>query len=81
MAEFDCRWRNACSPQAASCGEFDKHFELETAYADEQFRTAHAQFYAKGKEAHSFSPKEQAEFEKIRCLAGCKSEFLPVQTR
>jgi hypothetical protein len=60
--------------------EFDKHFELETAYADEQFRTAHAQFYAKGKDAHLFSPKEQAEFEKIRCLAGCKSEFLPVQT-
>jgi hypothetical protein len=60
--------------------EFDQHFELETAYADEQFRTTHAQFYAKGKDAHSFSPEEQAEFEKIRCLVGCKSEFVPVRT-
>jgi hypothetical protein len=59
--------------------EFDKHFELEAAYADEQFRTAHAQFYAKGKDAHQFSLEEQAEFEKIRCLVGCKSEFLPSQ--
>jgi hypothetical protein len=60
--------------------EFDKHFELEAAYADEQFRTAHAQFYAKGKDAHSFSLEEQAEFEKIRCLVGCKSEFVALQT-
>jgi hypothetical protein len=59
--------------------EFDKHFVLETAYADEQFRTAHAQFYAKGKDAHPFSQEEQAEFQKVRCLVGCKSEFLPTQ--
>ena len=59
--------------------EFDKHFDLLTAYADEQFRTAHAQFYAKGKDAHPFSQEEQAEFQKVRCLVGCKSEFLPTQ--
>jgi hypothetical protein len=59
--------------------EFDKHFDLLTAYADEQFRGAHAQFYAHGKDAHQFSPEEQAEFQKIRCLVGCKSEFLPTQ--
>jgi hypothetical protein len=56
--------------------EFDKHFDLLTAYADEQFRTAHAQFYAHGEDAHQFSPEEQAEFQKIRCLVGCKSEFV-----
>jgi hypothetical protein len=61
--------------------EFDRHFELETAYADEQFRTAHAQFYAKGKDAHQFSSQEQAEFQKIRCLVGCKSEFVSPQTQ
>lgn len=59
--------------------EFDRHFELETAYADEQFRTAHAQFYAHGQDAHQFSPEEQAEFQKVRCLVGCKSELLPTQ--
>jgi len=56
--------------------QFDRQFHLLTAYADEGFRTAHAQFYAKGKDAHSFSPKEQAEFEKIRCLVGCETEFV-----
>lgn len=60
--------------------EFDKHFHLVTAYADEQFRSAHAQFYAHGKDAHAFSREEQAEFQKIRCLVGCKSEFVPIQS-
>lgn len=61
--------------------EFDNNFNLVTAYADEQFRTAHAQFYAKGKDAHPFSPQEEAEFQKIRCLAGCKSEFVAASTQ
>jgi hypothetical protein len=61
--------------------EFDKNFNLVTAYADEQFRSAHAQFYAKGKDAHSFSPEEEAEFQKIRCLVGCKSEFVAASTQ
>ena len=61
--------------------EFDNNFHLVTAYADEQFRSAHAQFYVKGKDAHPFSPEEQAEFQKVRCLAGCKSEFVAAQTQ
>lgn len=61
--------------------EFDKDFHLVTAYADEEFRSSHAQFYAKGKDAHPFSPEEQAEFQKIRCLVGCKSEFVASQTQ
>ncbi|MGA8838802.1 MAG: hypothetical protein WB538_24420 [Candidatus Sulfotelmatobacter sp.] len=60
--------------------EFDNHFHLVTAYADQQFRSSHAQFYAKGKDAHPFSSEEQAEFQEIRCLAGCKSEFVALQT-
>ncbi|MGC2816636.1 MAG: hypothetical protein WA207_14650 [Candidatus Acidiferrum sp.] len=56
--------------------QFDKHFNLVTAYADEQFRTAHAAFYAKGKDAHQFGPEEQTEFEKVRCLVGCETEFV-----
>jgi hypothetical protein len=61
--------------------EFDKHFHLVTAYADEQFRSFHAQFYLKSKDAHQFSTQEQAEFQKIRCLVGCKSEFVSPQTQ
>jgi hypothetical protein len=61
--------------------EFDRNFNLVTAYADEQFRSAHAQFYTKGRDAHPFSPEEEAPFEKIRCLVGCKSEFVVAQTQ
>jgi hypothetical protein len=57
--------------------EFDKNFHLVTAYADEYFRSAHAQFYATGKESHPFSAEEQAAFQKVRCLMGCKTEFVP----
>ena len=58
--------------------EFDKNFHLMTAYADDLFRGAHAQFYGEGKDAHPFSVEEQAAFQKVRCLVGCKSEFVPV---
>lgn len=56
--------------------QFDQNFHLVTAYADEQFRSTHAQFYANSKDAHTFSPEEQAEFQKVRCLVGCKTEFV-----
>ncbi len=57
--------------------QFDKGFSLVTAYADEQFRTAHAAFYAKSEDAHVFTTEEQLQFEKVRCLVGCKTEFVP----
>ena len=59
--------------------EFDKNFHLIAAYAGgDEFRSAHERFYQTGKEAHSLSAKEQAAFQKVRCLVGCKSEFVPV---
>ena len=61
--------------------EFDKNFHLATAYPDESFRSAHAQFYATGKAAHTFSTEEEAAFKKVRCLVGCPSEFVPSQTK
>ncbi len=57
--------------------QFDRHFDLVTDYADEQFRSAHEAFYAKGKDAHKFSPEEQLQFKKVRCPVGCKTEFVP----
>jgi hypothetical protein len=72
--------RECLNPQGCPIWyEFDNNFHLVTAYADQQFRSAHAQFYAKGKDAHPFSPEEQAEFQKVRCLVGCKSELVPGQ--
>jgi len=59
--------------------EFDKNFRLMAAYAGgDEFRSAHARFYQTGKDAHPLTEKEQAAFQKVRCLVGCKSEFVPV---
>jgi hypothetical protein len=58
--------------------EFDKSLHLMSAYAGDEFRSAHARFYENGKNAHPLSAEEQAEFQKVRCLVGCKSEFVPI---
>jgi hypothetical protein len=58
--------------------EFDKNLHLISAYAGDEFRSAHARFYQNGKDAHPVSAEEQAAFQKVRCLVGCKLEFVPV---
>ncbi|MFY9854095.1 MAG: hypothetical protein WAK26_09495 [Terracidiphilus sp.] len=57
---------------------FDKDFQLLSASPDDQFRSAHKEFYLKSKTDHAFSAEEEAQFQKVRCLAGCKTEFVPV---
>lgn len=70
------------TPSPPGCNiwyEFDKNFHLIAAYAgSDEFRSAHERFYQTGKNAHTLSPEEQAAFQKVRCLVGCKSEFVPV---
>jgi hypothetical protein len=59
--------------------EFDNNFHLITAYAgSDELRSAHTRFYQNSKDAHPLSEEEQAAFQKVRCLVGCKSEFVPV---
>ena len=59
--------------------EFDKNLRLIAAWAGgDEFRSAHARFYENGKDAHPLSAEEQAAFQKVRCLVGCKSEFVSV---
>lgn len=59
--------------------EFDKDLRLISAYpANDEFRTAHDHFYQNGKDAHALGAEEQAAFLKVRCLMGCKSEFVPL---
>ena len=55
--------------------EFDKDFHLVSAMADDQFRSAHTQFYINIKDVHPFSKEEEAEFQKVRCLVGCQSQY------
>ncbi len=58
--------------------ELDTSFRLTSAYPDDYFRGIHNEFYRNGKTPHTFSLEEEQEFQKVRCLVGCKSEFLPV---
>jgi len=59
--------------------EFDKNFRLIAAFAGgDEFRSAHERFFQTGKAAHTLTAEEQAAFRKVRCLAGCKSELVPV---
>jgi hypothetical protein len=59
--------------------EFDKSFHLRDVTPADFFRSAHKQFYLNRKDDHPFSAQEEAELQKVRCLVGCKSEFVPVQ--
>lgn len=58
---------------------FDEQFNLLSASAEDTFLNAHKDFYLTNKVNHPFSEKEEAEFQKVRCLAGCKTEFVPVK--
>jgi len=59
--------------------EFDKDFHLIAADSGgDEFRSAHDRFFQNGKEAHTLAAEEQAAFLKVRCLVGCKSEFVPL---
>lgn len=59
--------------------EFNKNFDLISAYAgSDEFRSVHNKFFQTGKNAHTLSAEEQAAFLKVRCLAGCKTEFVRV---
>lgn len=58
--------------------EFGKDFGLVAAYPAEGFRSAHVRFFQNRKDNHPFSPEEQTAFQKVRCLAGCKTEYVQV---
>ena len=57
---------------------FDDNFKLLLASAEDTFLSAHRQFYSKIGNSHSFSKKEEDEFQKVQCLAGCKTQYVPV---
>ena len=72
-------WECSLNPKCLIVYEFDKDFHLRSVTPDDQFRSAHKEFYLNRKDGHPFSKQEEAEFQKIRCLVGCKTEFVPVQ--
>jgi len=62
--------------------EFDRSLHLVAAYPEnDEFRNTHDRFYQNGKGAHTLSAEERVALLKVRCLLGCKSEFVPVAER
>jgi hypothetical protein len=58
--------------------EFDKDLHVIAAYPEtDEFRIAHDRFYQNGKDAHTLRAEERAAFLRVRCLVGCKSDFVP----
>ncbi len=58
--------------------EFDKDLHLIAAYPEtDEFRIAHDRLYRNGKDAHTLRAEERAAFLRVRCLVGCKSDFVP----
>jgi hypothetical protein len=68
-------------PGCAVLYEFDTKFNLIAAGVDDQFRAAHRELYRTGAAQHPFTPQEEVDFQKVRCLSGCPAEFVSVQNR
>jgi hypothetical protein len=73
-------WECWPRPGCAIWYEFDSSFHLLSVEADDQFRNAHAEFYLNDKASHVFTPEEEKGFQKVRCLVGCKTEYIPIET-
>ena len=72
-------WECPLNPQCQVVYEFDKDFRLRAVTPDDQLGSAHKEFYLNRSDDHPFNEEEQAQFQKVRCLVGCNSEFVPVQ--
>lgn len=59
---------------------FDENFNLLSASAEDTFLIAHKEYYSKNRPEHQFTADEEKLFQKVRCLAGCETEFVPIQS-
>jgi hypothetical protein len=72
-------WECSLTPTCLILYEFDKDFNLRAVTPDDQFVSAHKQFFLNRKDNHPFTAEEAAEFRKVRCLVGCKTPYVPVK--
>ena len=77
LTVFEC----ISPPSCAVWYEFDRDLRLISAYAGEELRAAHAKFFLNAKGAHPFGLEDEMALRKVRCLAGCNTEFVPVDIR
>lgn len=74
-------WECQTDPFCRVWYEFDRHFALLWLYADDRFRVEHQRYYRTTKDDHAFTAEEEKQFRRIRCLTGCKGDFVPVDIR
>lgn len=65
------------SPYCLAWYQFDSRMNLRNAYPDDQFRDTHDQFY-RTSDRHTFTEAEAQEFWKVRCLVGCRTDFVEI---
>jgi hypothetical protein len=75
LSVLECRQRPGC----LIWYEFDKNFDLLSVMADDYFKGAHREFYLNTQADHPFTKEEEKEFQRVRCLVGCKTEYVPVE--
>lgn len=72
-------WTQECSAPADGIWyELDNQFRLIHLEAGDYFRNVHDEYYRKEKSPHLFSPEELKQFEKVRCLTGCPTDYVAV---
>lgn len=59
--------------------EFTTDFHLLSARAGDTFRGFHNEFYRNDKPPHMLTAEEESQFQKVRCLVGCRTEFVALQ--
>lgn len=64
------------NPNGCIWYDFDRNLNLRSAYADDQFRIAHNGYYHTGDNRHAFNAVEEHEFRQVRCLAGCRGDYV-----
>lgn len=69
----------ALRPNCIFVYELDKDFKLRSVTPGDPFLGAHKEFYLGRKDDHPFSKQEETEFQKVRCVVGCQTPFVPVQ--
>jgi hypothetical protein len=73
-------WECDLNPNCKVWYTFDQKMTLRSADPDDQMRDARAQFYRNSRNHPSFTDEDQKRFLKVRCIVGCPTDFVDVNT-
>jgi hypothetical protein len=69
------------APRCVVLYDFDRSFQLLSVAVDDQFRGPHEEYFRTHQPVHHLNAEEESAFQKVRCLDGCKTEFVLSQNR